>query len=446
MPYDVHYSGFVVLETVTQDEVDGQVDKLYVSYGFTFISFVPLTLNNRPKIEELEKKKDVWGKFDYDKIDYFSDSTRQSFVINNNTGLIYKIDGTYVMRIDGELIFLKDNHIPFDFFVQNDQLIFEALYSNSSIITFSGFRDKYGNKFIHNNRLNTYDANTNTHYFVQAWKWESNFLDLSKIELSLLQVENFKGHHAFYPLENYEVLKITYTSKGIDNGISSVKMIGNHGVEESPVNYLNLKINGLNSVAEGQMHANRILNNKILFNDYFTSNEGLASWGTNDGIIPMFLPSTHYPPYYFYIYDIVHNKIFSIYYSPSNSNVSMRFLEEHDILLELSNETLLMTKSFFSDLNVYIDSIVNPNGGAYYNSIHIYSIANVNNINIFNYSVLLNDVSISGSTLSKFGLSGNIFYDLILEKVNDEMTLVPYVAGTYVAPAPTTITFQPINR
>jgi hypothetical protein len=51
----------------------------------------------------------------------------------------------------------------------------------------------------------------------------------------------------------------------------------------------------------------------------------------------------------------------------------------------------------------------------------------------------------NGDVIS-FGIDGNITYDLILEEVDGQITLVPYVKGTYVAPPSTTITFQPINR
>lgn len=49
LSYTVTYEGYKVIETViTQDEVDGQVDKLYVLYQYTFVSFVPLTISSRP--------------------------------------------------------------------------------------------------------------------------------------------------------------------------------------------------------------------------------------------------------------------------------------------------------------------------------------------------------------------------------------------------------------
>jgi hypothetical protein len=71
LPYDVHYEGNVVLETITQEEVDGQVDKLYVLNDYTFISFVPLDLNPRPEAPQLEKDYD--GVSIYDKTNFFSD-------------------------------------------------------------------------------------------------------------------------------------------------------------------------------------------------------------------------------------------------------------------------------------------------------------------------------------------------------------------------------------
>jgi len=72
---------------------------------------------------------------------------------------------------------------------------------------------------------------------------------------------------------------------------------------------------------------------------------------------------------------------------------------------------------------------------------------NVRNENIFlDYIMVLEDVGMENGEIIRFGVDGNTTYDLILEEVNGELTLVPYVKGTYVAPPPTTITFQPINR
>jgi hypothetical protein len=53
---------------------------------------------------------------------------------------------------------------------------------------------------------------------------------------------------------------------------------------------------------------------------------------------------------------------------------------------------------------------------------------------------------IDNNRLVKVGLSGNIYYDLIPEFINNEWIITPYVSGTYIAPPTTTITFQPINR
>ena len=112
LTYDVTYEGYQVIETITQDEVEGQVDKLYVLYQYTFISFVPLTINQRPQDQDLELDYDDIPL--YDKQGYFSDSTRQSFVVDNETGLIYKIENINIASLSGGCVTVQDSPFPFD--------------------------------------------------------------------------------------------------------------------------------------------------------------------------------------------------------------------------------------------------------------------------------------------------------------------------------------------
>jgi hypothetical protein len=48
--------------------------------------------------------------------------------------------------------------------------------------------------------------------------------------------------------------------------------------------------------------------------------------------------------------------------------------------------------------------------------------------------------------LTSYSLSGKTTYDLVSEHINGELSITPYISGTYVVPPATSITLQPINR
>jgi hypothetical protein len=58
---------------------------------------------------------------------------------------------------------------------------------------------------------------------------------------------------------------------------------------------------------------------------------------------------------------------------------------------------------------------------------------------------LLDNAIISNGKVESQTLQGSTKYDFFPEYINEEWTIKPYVSGTYVAPPPTIVTFQPIN-
>ncbi len=167
LAYDVTYEGYQVIETITQDEVEGQVDKLYVFHQYTFISFVPLNLNQRPLTENLFLSPHD-GIPAYDKEGFYSNSTRQSFVIDNNTGLIYKIEGINVgFNLWEGCVQEQSSEFPFHLRItEQNKLEFYSLHQNSSIETVQCKSDKLGNKFIANRSISTYNDRTNTLFYI----------------------------------------------------------------------------------------------------------------------------------------------------------------------------------------------------------------------------------------------------------------------------------------
>lgn len=166
---DVNYTftqvGIRYTETVEQTDVNGVVDKLYTIGRYSFISFVPGDLQQRPSSESL--KYNSFGISNYDETDYYSDSTRQSFVIDNEIGLVFKIENHHISRIENNLIHFSGDNYIYDMKVnEQNQLVFYALFSNSEINVYNVFEDRYGHSFIQNDKINTYDEKNDVTYYV----------------------------------------------------------------------------------------------------------------------------------------------------------------------------------------------------------------------------------------------------------------------------------------
>ena len=192
--YRVDYKGIGVETTITQDDINGEIDKLYVLNGYTFISFVPLGTSQRPSDNELVY--DSTGVATYDKTNYFSGATRQSFVIDNATGYVYQIKDVSIDEIKNNLIIISGK--IYDMRVaENDELQFYTVVQNEKIEVVDFFKDVYGNTYICNNKIETIDYNNNTIYYKpQQQKERAKYLFSAEgvvIERSTLKkfVENF---------------------------------------------------------------------------------------------------------------------------------------------------------------------------------------------------------------------------------------------------------------
>lgn len=172
--YEVRYKGHGKKDECSQDKLGADIDKLYTVNGFTFISFVAKGKSKRPSDrEELYLDKD--GVNIYDKIEYFTDRTRKSFVIDNATGYVYPLVKFHVLAIVNGLLIpdeSQDNknrscNYVYDFKTTEDgQLNIYQLFSNTDVDTevFS-CKDKYGHKYVLGPFPDGYDNTTDTYYF-----------------------------------------------------------------------------------------------------------------------------------------------------------------------------------------------------------------------------------------------------------------------------------------
>jgi hypothetical protein len=482
LPYDVYYEGYVVLETITQDEVDGQVDKLFVLYQYTFISFVPLYLNQRPTFKDL--KLDYDGFALYDKKDYFSSSIRQSFVVDNDSGFIYKIENTNIESISKGILWLKNNFVPHDLRIKPDgDLEFYPIFTNASIIAFDAFKDKYGNKFILNNRLNQTFVESKTTFFVTEVnynpKMESQLFKVVRsgfLNSTQLNVTGFVKGVTYWMTELNTTLMIERDTLNLwvdyNKTIKNIQLINHLHEKEDVALNLDIKVFDFeiyNHVAFlSYIKPSKISNGKVFFEN-LTNNRDF-NWTDNsseniDGRLNR--PSFTYHGELGY-YDLLLEKHinFRLASNSSNNLWNALYLSQYDILLEYTNGKIYVIKNvseFMSETFEFFNSIYNerdwnwnPGSGGTHSSL----IDSFNNINFIwawssfdlkshvdlDYELLLDDVGFENGDLIRFGIDGNITYELILEDVDGRITVVPYVKGTYVAPPAATITFQPINR
>ena len=162
--YTVKYSGIGVETTITQDDINGEIDKLYVLNGYTFISFVPMGQSLRP--DDNQMNYDSNGVAFYDKVNYFSNNSRQSFVINNATGYVYQIKDVSLDEIKNNLIIISGKIYDMRI-TDNGELQFFTVVRNETLVISDYHKDIYGNKYIENNELDVFDEENNTVYYTK---------------------------------------------------------------------------------------------------------------------------------------------------------------------------------------------------------------------------------------------------------------------------------------
>jgi hypothetical protein len=420
LTYEVTYAGYQVIETITQDEVDGQVDKLYVLNQFTFVSFVPLNLNPRPQDQDLDLDYD--GTPMYDKTGFYSDSTRQSFVVDNNTGLIYKIEGINIASLSGGCVSVQDNPFPFDIRInEQNELEFYSLHSNQDLIygeseelaTVEGIclQDQWGNKFIKNKRINFYDETTNTTYFkTDAFSSNLvNYIKTSSNEIIKYEKENQGGVGNLYIVTEDGSLRNFTTS---DN----FYLKDTFPFYDSEHTLIEVKNGIISGTIKNPQFANSL-------NDWQKNMSFLSVDPIN-----RYIRAAGYVGYYY----------------------NLQFLSDFDLVVyyDSSTESVYSINSAFEKLTSSFN----------------YTNVNINNEftvgwNVFESAlppdvtgeVVLEGVAVDSITddnteYTTFSFSGTQTYEIGLVEDNGKWILKSFLAGTYVPPQNTTITLQPINR
>jgi hypothetical protein len=206
--YELKENGTAKEETISQEKIYGQIDKLCVDGDFTFMSFVLPDNDSRPADDELVDDGD--GVSTYDKEGYFSDDTRQSFVVDNANGLTYKIENFRIKKVSHGCILSMDNNFVYDMSVnQKKELFFSSVFSNNSIVVTDCFKDKYGYRYILNDRVNEYDATSKTFYY-SLWMFTSSLTNAGTV--------------GYYLNSLGEAISVSYDSN-LSSGIKNVTIV-----------------------------------------------------------------------------------------------------------------------------------------------------------------------------------------------------------------------------
>lgn len=156
---------------ITQEELDSQINKIYTTREYTYLQFVaPVegsgtytyrTADGATGKEDVELRPegmtyDENGVAEFDKGDYFTGELTASFVIDNETGYIYKIENLHILRFENGLLWAKSKNVESYFSIgtdENDNLVFTDVMPNKDVTVEGVFLDPYGWTYVLNNRV-----------------------------------------------------------------------------------------------------------------------------------------------------------------------------------------------------------------------------------------------------------------------------------------------------
>jgi hypothetical protein len=414
--YLVEYSGKGTITEVEQSELDAQVDKLCVVGEFTFISFIPSS--NTPGISRtndeylnLDVEIDTEGDYVYDKIGYYDSVDRRSFVIHNNSGLIYPLNGVKINRIHNGLFEIEGSKIIHDIKLNdNNEIEFFPLYANDTIRVFDYMKDKYNNCYIINHQMNTYYKATNTNFVKLTWTTN------------------------YYLSDNREVIYTTGTFNSIDNIYYFDQ--NREMIEVSPFDTFRVMANNCTDVTyESQSYGNSmrpyLIKNGLAYCCDFPkidSNYYGGKWtsGFNFRVI--------------IIFDIIRKNKKSLI--TDGLVYGTQFLEKYGIVLGYDEDSGMIAALY----GLHDVEVTNFNEVRLKNVNDLYSEFS----NSYKIDTLITNCMMTERTdkeeIITYGVEGNLYWELFVEMSNDEYKIVPHVKGTYFPDNVGSIVLKPINN
>lgn len=444
--YEIRYEYTESNIVVTQEQIEGEIDKLYVLGNYTFISFVPENTSKRPSNENLTYDTD--GIATYDKRGYFSNGKdRQSFIIDNSTGYVYDIKGFNIKEIQGGLLISADDNYIYDFKInENDEVEIFSLFTNDSIEWYHCFKDKYGNKYIFNNRITSYDQSTKTYFYMYD---DCNYELTSNGEAIKLICHNTidKGYrvlsHASIILANGQERNLTVSDTF--KILCKTEYWERDGYQRT-INFVYYKVEkGVlygNSLSWVYNHSYEYIEDK----DYFYYSSDYQQGYNWDSISLCQYDAVSDVTYYRRLIGLTHNT---------------NYLQDYNVIVVYNNGKLYYTdniwKNFRTTAQLIDDDYNNTGlwgynesfGYDYYNGLIYVHPGDMTILNDPTYTshLLIEDCSVSDDKLSilKYGINGNTYYDIVVEEINGEIVVNQYVKGTYEKPQ-IKIVLQPLNK
>lgn len=398
--YHLKETGVVTETTVTQDKIAGQIDKLFVSGDYTFMSFVPLDKQSRPADTDLVYGAD--GISTYDKTDYYSDDNRQSFVTDNRSGLVYKIEKFKIKSLKNGCILRDGDNLVYEMRINaNKELEFYSIFSNSTITVTDCFKDKYGTRYILNDKISEYDSASKT-YFYNLGEYTGNWANAGKI--------------GYFLTDNHQAVKIVYQTL-YSEMIDDASLMGADGIER------------------------RLTKNDSFDIYYPQEGNGVTkeAYRVNDGMVYSFTSCFHdiFTIQSIWALNTFDQGIGS--YDLDSANIKL--FVKYGILLTLKTNSD-GTKSLYEEKDV--EKMVHDK--ALYDKAPTTS-SSSSAISPVKSRLLISSVTLDpNGKLVHYGLNGNTYYDYGVEKQNDgTFQAVVYDEGTRTEEQ-VVVTMQPINR
>ncbi len=198
---DVYDSNGMLIEVgneIKQEDVPAQINKLYVSSKFGFMQFVALVdksgkydykENGKVKNEFVELRPDALvydenGISDFDLQNYYSSALSQSFVVDTESGNIYKISNFNIAKICDVDIVKDANGDYYKMKINADnELVFINIMPNKNVTVVNFATDKYGYTFVCNSGVDSIDKENKIVYFSDVSCWISADKKVYYVEL-----------------------------------------------------------------------------------------------------------------------------------------------------------------------------------------------------------------------------------------------------------------------
>ncbi len=166
---------------IEQNDIDSQINKIYTTKQYTFMQFVACVessgnynyknSNDEIKTEYVTLRPDSLtydanGVAEFDKTDYFSGNLTASFVIDNSTGYIYKIENFHIKSFKNSLV-VDDNGYFYTIKIDSENnLVFTDIMPNKEVQIKGVALDADGYIYVcNNNGINSTNHDDKIIYF-----------------------------------------------------------------------------------------------------------------------------------------------------------------------------------------------------------------------------------------------------------------------------------------